>query len=229
MSSNDRSEPEPMTPEQRWSAIVFLVIFLALVGAELFRDFHPAKLIVVSVLIFWVPLLALHEAGHAFVAWLIGWPLRKIVIGMGQLLGRFRIGSAAGEIRLFPVEGFVASVPTDLSWPRPKSALIYFAGPGIEMVVAGLVIGYAGSDRILSRSEDYGIIACQSLVLACAVHVVLNFVPHVSYSDSSEKLASDGLGILRSFWMPMSHYAEMGEHRYNADKAVWEKMQGPDG
>src|SRR5262245_61612787 len=120
----------PLTPGERWIYGILSVVVLGLFIGEVCHNYEPVKLSALLVVAFWIPLLALHEAGHAVVANVLGWYVGQVVIGMGRTVKRFRAGTASVEIRLLPVEGFVKCVPTDLRWPRLKSALIYFAGPG---------------------------------------------------------------------------------------------------
>src|SRR3954469_18126868 len=82
----------------------FLAAILGLFAAELSENYTPAKLSALLVVVFWIPLLALHEGGHAVVAFLLGWRVGQIVIGMGKAVGRFRLGSASVEVRLIPIE-----------------------------------------------------------------------------------------------------------------------------
>jgi hypothetical protein len=62
----------PLTPEEKWTGVIFLLIVLGLFTAKICTNFQPVKLSALFVLLFWIPLLALHEAGHAVVAALVG-------------------------------------------------------------------------------------------------------------------------------------------------------------
>src|SRR5271165_6442434 len=93
-----------LTPEEaRLCGIVTLVI-LGVMVAEVVYHYEPVKLSALLVILFWVPLLALHEAGHAVVAAMLGWRVGRVVIGMGQVVRRFRLRSALVEVRVIPVE-----------------------------------------------------------------------------------------------------------------------------
>src|SRR4051794_10214729 len=127
---------------------------------------------------------------------------------MGRTVGTFRAGAAVVEIRLFPIEGFVTCVPRNLHWPRLKSALIYFAGPGVELWLAATLLVVVGPDTLLSRSSDYGVIVWQSLAAASVLQGVLNLIPQSIHTPEGP-VANDGLGILRSLFLPEAHYAQM--------------------
>ena len=180
--------------------LVFFVI--------IFQDFQPVKLFPLFFVISWLILLPWHEAGHAVVAYLLGWYVGHVVIGMGRPLRRFRFGSALVELRMFPIEGFVRCVPKNLHWPRLKSALIYFAGPGAELLLLLAMALLIGPGTLLSYSDHVGLIACQALATAILASVFFNLIPH-AVPTANGNMANDGLGILRSFWMPRSYFAAM--------------------
>jgi len=217
----------PLTPREWVISGIFLAILLGLFAASIFYDFSPVKLSALLVILYWIPLLVVHEAGHAFVARALGWHVGQVVLGMGRTLAEFRIGRATVEVRLLPIEGFVASVPTNLRWPRIKSAAIYFAGPGADLLVAAAVLLLVGPDRLLSASEDYGLIAWQSLALAAVSQGVLNLIPH-SVRTPEREIPNDGLGILRSFGLPESYYAGLIGQRYNQQDRGWESRDPAD-
>ncbi len=203
---------------------ILMLFILGLFAADVFHDFHPIKLTALLIVLFWIPMLVLHEAGHALMAAALGWHVGQIVIGMGRTAKQFRIGSALVEIRLVPVEGFVTSVPTNLNMPQMKSALIYFAGPGIELLFAAILVFVVGPDRMFQRTNDFLLISMQSLAVAAVVQGVLNLIPHAIYKGG-QPIANDGLGIIRSFMLPESHYAAMIGHRFDAEKQEWQREE----
>jgi len=192
-----------------WLCGLFLALILGLFAAEVFSNYQPAKLSAFLVTAFWVPLLVLHESGHAVVAWLLGWHVRQVVIGMGPAISRFRVGRTPVEVRLAPVEGFVVPIPRELPGIRLKNALIYFAGPGVELLVMAGVVFLVGPGRLLTRSQEIDLIAWQSLCIAILVSVVINLIPHWSVQADGTLVANDGLGIIRSFLLPDSYYRSL--------------------
>lgn len=222
-------EQGPMTPGERNTVVFFATLVLALMAAEIVHDYHPVKLAALFFLLFWFPLLALHEAGHAVVAALLGWYVGRVVIGVGRLLARFRVGTAVVEVRMLPLEGFVEPVPRDLRHPRIKSALIYFAGPGSELLLLGIVALVLGPSTLLTATDHVGILAAQSLGVTVLFSAFCNLVPHSVMMPGNRRVANDGLGIVRSFLVPESHFAALVGMSYDADEEAWKEYDEADG
>jgi len=214
--ADDSPDRDTLSATEQWAYGLFLVVLLGLFAAEVFTNYEPVKLSAFLVAAFWVPLLVLHEAGHAVVAWLLGWDVGRIVIGMGKPISRFALGRTYVEVRLAPVEGFVTPLPRNLANVRLKSACIYFAGPGSELLVLFLVAALVGPATLLTRTDHLGVIACQSLCIAILVSVVINLVPHAAETQHG-MAANDGLGIIRSFLLPDDYYRALTQARSASD------------
>jgi len=223
----EQRDAGPQTPGDRWFLLGFVLLLVGLFTAAVVSDFSLAKLAAVFVVVFWMPLLALHEAGHALAAKALGWYVGQVVIGFGPIWRRFELGGAHVQLRSFPVEGFVRCVPRNLAWPRTKSALIYFAGPGIELAAAACVLWLAGPQRLLAQPESVGVAALQGLALAAASGGVLNLLPHGVTVDGVQ-VPNDGLGILRSFVLPEAYFAQQIGRTYNPTTDTWDEYDPAD-
>jgi hypothetical protein len=217
---NAPHEKGPLTPGERNFTVFFTTIVLALFVAEVVRDFKPIKLTFLLILVIWIPLLALDGVGHAVVAALLGWYVGRVVIGVGRLVAKFRVGTAIVEVRLLPLEGYVLPQPRNLRAPRLKSALVYFAGPGAELLLLAIVAGILGPSTLLTYSENIGIMAAQALGVAVLFSAFCNLVPH-AVDMPGGRVANDGLGIIRSFSLPDSHFAEMIAHPPDVETEEW--------
>jgi hypothetical protein len=108
----------------------------------------------------------------------------------------------------------VRCYPLDTRSVRWKSAGIYFAGPGIELLLAVLILLGVGSETLLTRTSDVGIIALQSVALAAVTGAVVNLIPHSTMGPAGEML-NDGLGILWSLGRPVHEWeAEIRARRF---------------
>jgi hypothetical protein len=213
---------EPLDRSQVLSIILFFLFFFGLFGAEVVVHYHPGKLCAVFVVLLWCPLMVLHEAGHALMARAVGWHVGRVSLGVGPIVKRFVWGSALVDLRLYPVEGFVQNVPTTVRGAPWKSALIYFAGPGIELVLLLLLVPLVGLDTLLSRSESVWLLAVQGMALAIVVGVVINLVPHAIFING-QLVANDGMGIITSLMRKENSFAEQVGMKFESERMEWDR------
>lgn len=150
----------PETPGEKLLVRLLGMAIACFLLVELAQDFSPVKLSVLFFFLSWCPLLLLHELGHALMAAGLGWSVEQIVIGMGEPIQRFKLGSVAVEWRMLPIEGFVRCRPRDLRWPRLKHALVYFAGPGIELLLATAMLWVLGRSGCCSAVNRLAWLRC---------------------------------------------------------------------
>lgn len=181
--------------EARISAIVGIA-FAVMILAAVFEEFSARRLSILFVIIFWAPMLVLHELGHALAAKMLGWRVREIVIGFGRDLWQWQSGETRVRIKLAPVEGYVLPAPQDARHVRIKSMLIYAAGPGAELLLLGLLLMVFGYDAVFGETDDLATIALQSLAIVILLGAGFNLLPF-----STEGAVSDGLGIISSPFM----------------------------
>jgi len=217
----------PSTPFEWWFTAILAVFFGALFVAMVVVDYEPRKMMLVFLVVFWMLLLPLHEAGHAVVAFLVGWYVGQVVIGWGRPLLKFSLGRATIEIRALPLEGFVRTVPRNMDLPRLKSALIYFAGPGVELILLAILAAAIGPSTLMAASDSYPMIAAQSLSLAIIVSAFVNLFPHSVVTEAGP-IANDGLGIINSFLVPASYFSELAGTTYNDKEDQWESYDPAD-
>jgi hypothetical protein len=125
----------PLSGGEQAGVAFLCLVFTGFMAAALLEDYEPRKLGPIFFILFWAPLLVLHEVGHAVAAWLVGWRVRKIVIGVGPKLWRRRVGETDVTVNLAPISGFIIPGPTSRSGYRAKSAFVYAAGPGSEFLL----------------------------------------------------------------------------------------------
>lgn len=186
----------PMTANETRISVVIGVAFSALMLATVFEEYSPKNLSILFMLLFWVPMLVLHEAGHAVVARLLGWRVREMVIGFGRDLWQWQIGETRIKIKLAPIEGYVLPAPREPENIRLKSALIYAAGPGAELLLLAIMLIVFGWHTVFGESDETFRIALKSLAAVILFGAGFNLLPF-----RTEGAVSDGLGIISSPFM----------------------------
>jgi hypothetical protein len=175
---------------------IISLIFLFMMSMEILSNYEPRKLGALLFVFFWVPLLFIHEFGHAIMAKLLGWRVERIVIGFGRVLAHTRLLGAPMEIRMIPLEGFVQIAPKTITLARFKHALIYFAGPGIELLAFFIImIMLGGFEQMFIITDDYIRIALQSFAFAALAGALINLIP-IGIITQDGSTPNDGMGIL---------------------------------
>ena len=176
--------------------VVISLAFLFMMTMEIISNYEPRKLGALLFVVFWIPLLFIHEFGHAIMAKILGWRVERIVIGFGKVLAHTRLLGAPMEIRTIPLEGFVQIAPKTVTLARIKHALIYFAGPGIELLAFFIILNMLGGlDQMFTVTNDYYRIALQSFAFAALAGAVINLIP-IGIITKDGSTPNDGMGIL---------------------------------
>jgi hypothetical protein len=136
----------------------------------------------------------------------LGWRVERIVIGLGKPAFTFTLRGTPVELAKVPAGGHVDLAPRHLRQVRLRSALIYLAGPGSELLI-GLALGLAiGWHTVFSPSVATTVIAVQATLAAIALDALFNLLP--MKTTPRDKLVgeghpNDGLGIIMSFLWPI--------------------------
>lgn len=193
-----RIEPEErMQSSDRAVLIVVSVFVFGAFAAELLTNFSRLKLGALVLLVAYVGLIGVHEAGHAVAASLLGWRVCRIVIGMGKPLLRFRVWDVPVIVCRYPVGGHVVPAPRTLRGARYKSSLIYLAGPGIELLLVAVLVAVFGYEALAGPAKDLSLLVAQATAAAALFGAVLNLIPL-----RTEGAMTDGLGFLSSPTLP---------------------------
>ena len=196
------------TPRTRLDRIIiwtFSVLVFGGFAVELLFPFEPVKLSAPFFLVWWCVLTMAHEWAHALAARWVGWRVEHVEIGFGKTLWRTRMAGSTVAFKAFPIIGFVSVVPANLKHPRTKNALIYAAGPGIELCLAFLVGCSLGTATLLEQNDSAIVIASQSFVLAALAGALLNLLP---FSPTPGHM-SDGYALLKSPFLPRVHFESL--------------------
>ena len=190
------NDNKPTSRAEKIFIIVFSFAFLFMMTMEIMTNFEPKKLGALLFVVFWIPLLFIHEFGHALMAKVLGWEVKRVVLGVGKIMMTSRLFNAPVEIRSIPLEGFVQIAPKTVRLARLKHALIYFAGPGIELLAFFIIVLWLGGfDQFFTITNDYTRIALQSFAFAALAGAVLNLIP-LGIITKDGSTPNDGMGIL---------------------------------
>jgi len=189
-------DKEPASKSEKTFILVISLAFLFMMIMEISTNFEPKKLGALLFVVFWIPLLFIHEFGHAVMAKVLGWEVKRVVLGVGKIMMVSRLFNAPVEIRSIPLEGFVQIAPKTVSFARFKHAFIYFAGPGIELLVFFIITYWLGGfEQLFTITNDYTRIALQSFAFAALAGAVLNLIP-LGIITKDGSTPNDGMGIL---------------------------------
>lgn len=196
-------DENPLSRSETITIAVVAIAFFFMLGMEIFHPFEPRKLGALLFVIFWIPLLFIHELGHALMAKYLGWEVEKIQIGFGYRLIKNKIFKIPIEVRAIPFEGFVQCRPKDHQINNPnnryKNALIYFAGPGVELLIFFGLMLLLGSEWMFTVTDNYTNIAIQSFSFAALAGAIINLIP-LSIETEEGVTPNDGMGILISLF-----------------------------
>jgi len=172
-------------------------------AASIFVKFQPAKLTAIFIVVSWIPLLVIHEAGHAFFARIFGAHIEKMVVGFGRPIWNGTVGGVPIEVRIWPISGFVSFLPGSRGLGRLRRATISLAGPGAELAVVAIIAVGIGPAELIQSSQDISRLFLQSLCVAALVDATVNLIPH-SFRDENGSVShpvfrpNDGLSAIRS-------------------------------
>lgn len=188
-------DENPLTRTEIIIISVFAIGFFFMLSMEMLTNYQPRKLGALLFVLFWIPLLFIHEFGHALMARLMGWEVKLIQIGFGYRIIRSTIFGTPIEVRAIPFEGFVRCEPQSKHYNRFEDALIYFAGPGIELIIFFSILMLFGSDWMFSTTDNYLQIVIQSFAFAALAGAVINLIP-LGITTKEGTTPNDGMGIL---------------------------------
>lgn len=208
------NDKQPASTAEKAFIVIISLAFLFMMSMEIITNYEPKKLGALFFVISWIPLLFIHEFGHAMAAIALGWRAQRIVIGIGKVMTRLHVFNTPMEIRSIPLEGFVQIAPKTAQWARFKHAFIYFAGPGIELLLFWIILQYLGGwEQLTTFSDDYSRIALQSFAFAALAGAVLNLIP-LGIITKDGSTPNDGLGIIQClFATPMDYELWIKESR----------------
>lgn len=172
--------------------------------AALGKTTNPGWLLInlaLITLMAWLTILP-HEAGHAFVAKLVGLDVDRIVLGIGRKLGTFMCFKVPIEVHLYPAGGLTLLEIRELPHFRWKFAAVTLAGPIVDILLLWAAITWGETAWRAERIEG-GFAPVCALIAALCLGIVFNLWP-MSVGTSAGSTANDGARLLSlPSWMPL--------------------------
>ena len=197
------------TSERYW--LIFWIQLGLTIAAYLYINSNSAYILFTVVCILWiqfvlielaiVPLIVMHELGHASVAKLLDVKVSKIAIGVGKTIGRFQMFNIPCIIAQFPIGGIVELYQKSFEFYRLKYFLIVFAGP-LTQILLGLLL-WMTQLKFKWYLTQYGFIdLIQCLTIANLSLLIGNLLPYsqqkVNENGIETEFQSDGLQMLKA-------------------------------
>ena len=193
---------------------VFWIQVISTVVAYLYLIGNDRQVILAVISVLWiqfvitelalVPLIVMHELGHALAAIILDVKVSKIVIGVGEIIRKFQIFNIWCEIAQFPIGGMVVPHQKSFEFFRLKHFLISFAGP-LTHILLGLVLWKTSFTFKWYITPDLFVDAKSCLITANSALLIGNLWPYsVREFDANgieSELWSDGLQLLKTPFM----------------------------
>ena len=100
---------------------------------------------------------------------------------------------------MMAIGGYIFPHYEDGDWSRFKSASVYFAGPGIALLIFFGIYAFIGFENFLNPSMGYLDLVLQGIALSTLTSVVINLIPSSAITEKGES-ANDGLNIIYSLF-----------------------------
>lgn len=144
-------------------------------------------------------LIALHEIGHLLAAWLVGFDLQKIQVGLGPVLwSRSFASGLVAQGRAWPSMGFLSATPRKTVGFRARQSFVVAAGPLANLIVLWVtyqLITRAFGGLVAAFDAGPGGLMVFALFWWGALATLEGLVPHKVRSDDQE-VWSDGYWLL---------------------------------
>ncbi len=193
---------------------IFWIELILTIVAYLYLINSPREIIFTIISILWiqfvaielaiVPLIVMHELGHAWAAVILDVKVFKIVIGVGKTIGKFKIFNILCEIGQFPIGGMVVPYQKSFEFFRLKHFAISFAGP-LTHILLGLLLWKTSFTLKWYITPDLFVDAKSCLTTANSALLIGNLWPYsireVNATGIESELWSDGLQLLKTPFM----------------------------
>jgi len=141
-----------------------------------------------------------HELGHALAARALHLHVFQVVVGVSKKLFECRLLGVLVEFRTIPYGGYTLALPVDGQHFRIRHFIYALAGPVANLMVALIILGVAGWDRVADFRPHEKISPWSLLFASNAFIFVSNLIPR-AYPSATGWTVSDGLHLVRALTM----------------------------
>lgn len=178
-------------------------IFLGLLGAVLaFYESQWGFLLLTFFLFHVFGILATvpHELGHALAARACGMHVFQVAVGVGKKLFECRIFGVLVEFRAIPYGGVTLALTANRERFRIREFVYALAGPLANLIIALVVLGVVGWDRIADFRPHEKVSPWTLLFASNALVFITNLIPR-SFPSATGQMVSDGVHLIRAFML----------------------------
>ena len=196
------------TSERYW--LIFWIQLGLTIAAYFYINSNSAYILFAVVCILWiqfvlielaiVPLIVMHELGHASVAALLDVKVSKITIGVGKTIGRLQLFNIPCIIAQFPIGGMLELYQKSFEFYRLKHFSIIFAGPLTHIILSLLLWKTQLSFKwYLTRDASIDLISCLTIAnLSLLFGNLWPYKQNVNENWIETEFQSDGLQMLKA-------------------------------
>lgn len=174
---------------------------------DLLLDFGIAVLLLCGCFATFVAAVAIHELGHAVVAWLLGYRVVMCAVGFGRPFIGVRLRGGFWTVRGAPHGGLTLVTYPGSVIPRWRDCLMILGGPTANLVAANVAVGLA------VHLSGAAVVILLLLAALNAIAMVFAVIPH-RFRAGGATYMSDGLQVLRLMVGVRGEWADViSQHR----------------
>ncbi|BCL34064.1 tetratricopeptide repeat protein [Nostoc sp. MS1] len=198
--------------------ITITIVFASLTAFLLTNDFYLSLRFLgflINLLCFWLFLyidIIIHEFGHAIAGWIVKFPIKKITIGLGHNLFKYKFKETTLVVNQGLQGGLTHPGTISPDFLRLRYFFFILGGVGLQAIAMGLVMAITSAiesiypqalsnDSLLSSIVD-------SFFVSNWILIVINLLPFKA-NMMGVPMPTDGLQLLTIFFMNQQKIQEI--------------------
>jgi cobalt/nickel transport system permease protein len=206
-------------------------IFIILLGQIMYKDFFIGFVVMTTILIVggrnltaWLAGISpisiliififayldiyIHEFGHAIAGWLVGFPIKRITIGMGRKVFKYKIKATNTDLVINSgFQGGMTQIGTiSRQFLKPRFFVFVLGGVFLQSLVTAIAI-LVTEHNLLGRNVDFNQII-YLFIYSNFLLIILNIIPY-NIQMMGVPMPNDGLLLCKIFWMKPTEIMEI--------------------